>query len=166
MTAAATAGISLASGTEAVAGVGPSTAVAPAVAHPTTTACSCGYEEKPFEITYKTWRVTGGWGFGYNSADNHLRGEGSIEGNSTSIHLEINPLRLGDRNSVLAEAVGHTTNGYVGLVLETPAVDCHYPNGVYIANMYFSIRWPDGVLTSNQSTGQWELSATDACTTA
>jgi len=155
MTAAATASISLTSEGEATAAIRPVTAVTPAAITGTA---------KHFEITYKSWSVDGDWGFDYNSADNHLRGYGSLAGDCSGdscTHFEMNPLRLGDRNGVLAEAIGHSTDAW--LQLETPAVSCHYPDGVYISDMYFSIRWPDGHLTSNQSTGQFEKSANDIC---
>jgi hypothetical protein len=69
-------------------------------------------------------------------------------------HVQFEPLNLGDRNGVLKSKNNNSQNG--SLTDETDAVDCHRPNGVYLATLHFSIRWPDGVLerfTSDQLTG-------------
>ncbi len=108
------------------------------------------------------WSVTVCRGFDYNPASNNLRGYGLMDGNDSRIHVQAEPLNLGDRNGVLASV---TANSQTGLLeIDTGAVDCHRPNGIYRANMHYSIRWPDGALTSGQQTGQYEQPASVICT--
>ncbi|HVQ96749.1 MAG TPA: hypothetical protein VMU51_37380 [Mycobacteriales bacterium] len=110
---------------------------------------------------YGPWSVTVCRGFDYNPASNNLRGYGLMDGNDSRIHVQAEPLNLGDRNGVLASV---TANSQTGLLeIDTGAVDCHRPNGIYRANMHYSIRWPDGVLTGGQQTGQYEQPASVIC---
>lgn len=101
------------------------------------------------------------WGFDYSPASNNVRALGELFGNTSTIHLTASPIRLGDNNGVLANTTANATNG--SLVAETAAnIACH-PAGTYISNLYFSIRWSDGSLTSGQSTGQFSASASLIC---
>ncbi|HZN75872.1 MAG TPA: hypothetical protein VFC00_29940 [Micromonosporaceae bacterium] len=110
---------------------------------------------------YGVYTVDIWWGFDYNPANNHLRGWALMSGNSQSIHVQSEPLNLGDRNGVLKSAYVNSQVGY--LEVSTDFVLCSKPNGVYRSNLHYSIRWPDGVLTSGQQTGQLELPATTIC---
>ena len=101
------------------------------------------------------------WGFDYNPANNHLRGYAEMSASNTRIHVQAEPLNLGDRNGVLKSKRGNSQTGY--LFLETDYVGCHYPNGVYISNLHYSIRWSDGSLTSGRQTGQYLDYATNIC---
>jgi hypothetical protein len=102
------------------------------------------------------------WGFDYSPADNHLRGWAEMDGNNSSIHLQAEPLNLGDRNGLLESTNANAQTGQ--LIVETDAVSCHFPNGIYRSNLHYSIRWPDGSLLSGQQTGQFEMSASVICT--
>jgi hypothetical protein len=101
------------------------------------------------------------WGFDYNPANNHLRGYAEMSASNGRIHVRAEPLNLGDRNGVLKSKRGNSQTGY--LFLETDFVGCHYPNGVYISNLHYSIRWSDGSLTSGHETGQYLDYATNIC---
>lgn len=122
-------------------------------------------------LTYKYWgawvygayTVDIWWGYDYSPTTNNLRAWAKMDGGSSSaIHLQFEPLNLGDRNGVLASKTANSQNGV--LEAETGAVSCHYPNGVYRSNLHYSIRWPDGTLTSKQQTGTFEASASLICT--
>jgi hypothetical protein len=114
----------------------------------------------PFPVVHGSSSVRIWWGFDYNPANNHLRGWGELSADNGSTHVQAEPLNLGDRNGVLKSTTANSQNGF--LEVETDAVDCH-PNGVYISNLHYSIRWPDGTLTSGQ-TGQFEAAASLVCT--
>jgi hypothetical protein len=137
-------------------------------AHPAGT--SDGVKPLATNLTYRYWgnwsyagnTVDIWWGFDYSPATNHLRGWAEMSGSSTSIHVQAEPLNLGDRNGVLASARANSQTGF--LEVSTAAVNCHYPNGVYLSNLHYSIRWPDGTLTSGKETGQFEASASVICT--
>jgi len=111
---------------------------------------------------YGSYTVDIWWGFDYNPATNHLRAYAEMSGNSSSIHVQAEPLNLGDRNGILASKYANSQTGF--LAVSTAAVNCHYPNGVYRSNLHYSIRWPNGTLTSNQQTGRFEASASLICT--
>ena len=113
------------------------------------------------EWTYGSWVVDIVWGFDYNPSTNHLAAYAQMASNSSSTHLQAEPLNLGDRNGVLKSKYANSQTGY--LEIDTPVVGCHYPNGVYISNLHYSIRWPNGTLTSNQQTDQYTASASFIC---
>lgn len=94
------------------------------------------------------------WGFAHNSDNNHLRARGVMIASNTGIHVQFEPLNLGDRNEVLRSLRINSQDGY--LDEQTGWVDCHtFPNSVYLSNLHYSIRWSDGHLLSNQDTGQY-----------
>ncbi len=113
-----------------------------------------------------TWSYAGNtvdvyWGFDYSPTSNNLRAVGILSGSTTAIHVQAQPIRLGDRNGPLADTTANSQTG--SLTAETLAnIQCH-PAGVYISDLYYSIRWPDGTLTTNQSTGQFEAAASAIC---
>ena len=115
----------------------------------------------PIVWTYGSWEVDIFWGYDYSPATNHLRAWAEMSSNSGSTHLQAEPLNLGDRNGVLASKFANSQIGF--LETETDAVQCHSPNGVYLSNLHYSIRWPDGVLTAGQQTGRFEAGATAIC---
>ena len=87
------------------------------------------------------YSITITWGFHYNTANNHLRAYARMAASSSATHVHAQPLNLGDRNGVLASTDVYSPNGL--LDIETGAVSCHYPNGVYRSNLHYAIRWPD-----------------------
>jgi hypothetical protein len=155
------------------AGVATAQWVAPTEEQPTAHPAAADDAVRPLatNLTYIYWgyweygndRVYIWWGYDYNPANNHLRAWARMFGNDNRIHVQAEPLNLGDRNGVLASKRANSQTG--SLEVSTAAVDCHSPNGVYRSNLHYSIRWPDGRLTSNQQTGQFEASAPAICWT-
>jgi hypothetical protein len=136
------------------------TAAAPAAVVPTAIGTHLHVLSTPFfGRAGVTAQVT--WGFDYNPANNNLRAYGQIWTDSGTTHVQFQPLRLGDRNGVLADK---NANSQFGLLeVETAAVSCHKPAGVYRSKPYFSIRWPDGVLQDFVIDPPYELGASTIC---
>ena len=115
----------------------------------------------PVRLTYRGSVVTIWWGFDYNPKNNHLRAYAQMSSTNRRIHLQAEPLNLGDRTHLLASRRANSRTG--GLVVETAAVGCHKPGGVYRSNLHYSIRWPDGRLTAHRQTGQFQAGARLIC---
>lgn len=101
------------------------------------------------------------WGYDYNPATNNLRGYAVMVSNNRRTHLQAEPLNLGDRRHVLKSARANSRTGR--LVVETGPVSCHRPGGVYRSNLHYSIRWPNGEVTSLRQTGVFQASARRIC---
>ncbi|HKR49239.1 MAG TPA: hypothetical protein VJT72_06595 [Pseudonocardiaceae bacterium] len=102
------------------------------------------------------------YGFDYSGGStNRLRGYSRMvahsDGDPILIHLEATE-RLGDRNGVLAESRGYSTQGW--LDLDTAGyVYCHRTTSAYyLSHLYLTVRWSDGVL-ERFDTGQFGLHA-------
>jgi hypothetical protein len=139
----------------------PHTALAPAatafLTHPT---YAPGFDY--YDLT-GAWHIVVDYGFDYSPATNNLRAFAVISGTTSTIHLQTEPLRLGDRNRVLAENRTNSQNG--ALSVETGPVQCHKPAGVYQVRLYFSVRWPNGVVEHlvTPGGGAWPGNASDIC---
>lgn len=90
------------------------------------------------------WWVKVSIGYDYNPASNHLAAYTKITTNDSRIHLQTEPLRLGDLNGVLKDKYVNVQNGF--LEADTDVVACHKPDGYYTSRVYLSVRWPNGVL--------------------
>lgn len=113
--------------------------------------------------TYRGDTVDVYWGFDYNPsrASKNIRALGILSGSNSRIHVQAQPIRLGDLNGVLDQTTANSQTGY--LAAETAKVLVCHPAGTYVSNLYYSIRWPDGTLTDNQSTGRFTDSASHIC---
>lgn len=143
------------------------TAVTVPVFHPATGTPDVGINATNLTIAdggrwvYGSYYVDIWWGFDYSPTTNNLRAWAELSGSNTNINVQSEPLNLGDRNGLLAPRSLNSQTGY--LEVSTGAVQCHKPHGVYRSNLHYSIRWPNGALTSNQQTGQYEESASVIC---
>jgi hypothetical protein len=115
----------------------------------------------PLIVKHGRSTVTIRWGYDYNPANNHLRGYALMVSNNRRTHLQAEPLNLGDRRHVLKSARANSRTGR--LLVETGAVSCHKPGGVYQSNLHYSIRWPNGEVSSLRQTGVFQTSARRAC---
>jgi hypothetical protein len=101
------------------------------------------------------------WGFAYSSAANQLAAYGEMDPSDGAIHTQAQPLNLGDNNGVLESATFNSQS--YGFALETGAVSCHKPNGLYNSNLHYSIRWSNSQVTTGQTGDYPEHRASVIC---
>ena len=86
-----------------------------------------------------------------DTGNGHIRGEGSMSASNSHIHVQIDKINLGTANGVVATTSG-PKNSSTGYIPEYYTKSINEGCGPYHARLYYSIRWSDGTLLSNQQT--------------